>query len=158
MRTRVIAVLVALVSVATFAYAQAGGGQRAQSGTTVETKGVASRGAAAQDPNIKTPKGVNKAGAQKPAPPNKGGRQPATRGVAVCEVDVDNWTGYWIDIYVDGDFSGTVSAWGDGYTYAIAGGTRLYGKAVLDNGGDIHWGPQTVNCPPNGVFTWKLTY
>jgi hypothetical protein len=158
MRTRITAVLIAVfVALTSLAYAQAGGGQRAQSGTTVETKGVVSRGAAAQDPNIKTPRSTNKA-AQKPAPPNKGGSQPTTRGVAVCTVVVDNWTGYWIDIYVDSDYSGTVNPWGDGYTYAIAGGTRLYGKATLDNGSTITWGPRNVDCPPNGTYTWKLTY
>ena len=157
MRTRITAVLIAVfVALTGLVYAQAGEGKKAKSGTTVETKGVVSRGAAAQDPNIKTPRGTNPA-AQKPAPPEKGGSQPKTRGgVAICTVDVDNWTGYWIDIYVDGDYSGTVNPWGEGITHAIAGGTRLYGKATLDNGSSYTWGPMNVDCPAYGVYTWSL--
>ncbi|MBC8343211.1 MAG: hypothetical protein ISR55_07110 [Bacteroidetes bacterium] len=69
-----------------------------------------------------------------------------------CRVVVDNWTGYSVDIYVDGDYAGTVGAWSDGYTYTAEGQTSLYGKSV---GGSIEWGPVYVDCYYE--HTWKLT-
>jgi hypothetical protein len=154
MRIRVIAALLAAFATASLAYAQAGGAPQGK--RVVQDKAAVSRGASAQDPNVKTRRPASQDAAPRPAPPNKGGKPPATRGVAVCTVRVDNWTGYSIDIYVDRDYSGTVSPWGEGATYAIAGGTRLYGDTVLNNGQTFTWGPRNVDCPANDVFTWRL--
>ena len=99
----------------------------------------ATRGAS---PHITTPKPTGDVVAPKPE---------ATRG-DYCQVIVDNWTGYAIDIYVDGAWEGTVAAWSDGYTWAIPGRTKLYGEST---GGTKYWGPSYVNC--TGAYTWKLT-
>lgn len=69
-----------------------------------------------------------------------------------CKVIVDNWTGYAIDIYVDGDYAGTVAAWSDGYTWAIEGKTQLYAETT---GGSLYFGPVYVDCYYE--HTWKLT-
>lgn len=99
----------------------------------------ATRGAST---HIKTPKPTEDVVAPKPE---------ASRG-DYCKVIVDNWTGYAIDIYVDGEWEGTVAAWDDGYTWAISGKTQLYGESV---GGTKYWGPSYVDC--RSEFTWKLT-
>lgn len=107
----------------------------------IETVGAdidASRGAS---PHITTPKPVGDVPAPKPE---------ETRG-DYCKVIIDNWTGYAIDIYVDGTWEGTVAAWSDGYTWAIAGKTKLYGEST---GGTKYWGPSWVDC--DYEFTWKL--
>ncbi|MCD4683585.1 MAG: hypothetical protein K8R86_09915 [Bacteroidales bacterium] len=69
-----------------------------------------------------------------------------------CKVIIDNWTGYSIDVYVDGDYAGTVAAWSDGYTWAIEGKTQLYAETV---GGTVYFGPTYVDCYYE--HTWKLT-
>jgi len=70
-----------------------------------------------------------------------------------CKVTVDNWTGYAVDVYVDGDYAGTVAAWSDGYTWAIEGKTQLYAETV---GGTVYFGPTYVDC--YSTHTWKLSY
>ena len=60
--------------------------------------------------------------------------------------------GFAVDIYVDGEYAGTVGAWGDGYTWAIEGKTKLYGKST---GGTLTWGPVYVDCYYE--HRWKLT-
>ncbi len=102
----------------------------------------ASRGAS---PHIKTPKPTTDKVAPKPK------KDEGTRG-DYCKVIVDNWTGYAIDIYVDGEWEGSVAAWSDGYTWAIEGKTQLYGESV---GGTQYWGPTYVDCYYE--HTWKLT-
>lgn len=97
-------------------------------------------------PHITTPKPVNdEVVVPKPAENDK------ARG-GYCKVIVDNWTGYTIDVYVDGDYAGTIAAWDEGYTMAIAGRTKLYAQSV---GGTVYWGPSYVDC--NTEYTWKLT-
>jgi hypothetical protein len=68
-----------------------------------------------------------------------------------CKVIVDNWTGYAIDIYVDGEYAGTVAAWSDGYTYAVEGKVKLYGKST---GSSHEWGLVYVDCYYE--HKWKL--
>lgn len=93
------------------------------------------------DENVKTVKPTGDTPATKPA---------AARG-DVCYIYIDNYTGYAIDIYVDGDWMGTVAAYGSGYTYAISGDTKLYGKSI---GGTMYWGPHYFTC--NDYYTWSL--
>ena len=118
---------------------------------TVTDKATKSRGKSdVKDPNIKSDSDTNKANANAPAPPNKGG---TARGAA-CTIHIDNRTPYYIRIYVDGDYKGQVGPWGDGITYAIAGPTRLYGKALFDDGTSSSWGPRIAEC--YGSYTWIL--
>jgi hypothetical protein len=93
------------------------------------------------DENVKTTRPTD----DTPAAPKE-----KTRG-EVCYVYIDNYTGYAIDIYVDGDWMGTVAAYGSGYTYAIPGETKLYGKST---GGTMVWGPHVFTC--SDYYTWSL--
>lgn len=110
---------------------------------TIEQMGVKVEATRGGNPNIVTDKPSGDVLQAKPE---------ATRG-DYCKVIVDNWTGYAVDIYVDGDWAGTVAAWSDGYTWAIPGKTRLYGISV---GRTVEWGPVEVSC--NNSYTWKLKY
>lgn len=108
-----------------------------------KAKVEASRGTS---PHITTPKPVNdEVVVPKPAESDKARAD-------YCKVIVDNWSGYAIDIYVDGDYSGTVAAWSDGYTWAISGRTKLYAQST---GGSMYWGPTYIDCIYD--YTWKLT-
>lgn len=97
-----------------------------------------------EDPNITKDKPTTDEPAPKP-------EESASRG-DYCKVIVDNWSGYAVDIYVDGEYAGTVAAWGDGYTWAVEGKTKLYGRST---GGTLTWGPVYVDCYYE--HTWKLT-
>ena len=119
-------------------------------------KSNSSRGAG-EDPNIKADKqqaAKNDPANEPPAPPKKGGAK--TRGFFDCWVTADNYTPWWIDIYVDGTYRGQVAPWGAGTVNAGAGSTTLYGRAVFDSGSVRNWGPRQFHCSSDGVFTWRL--
>lgn len=108
-----------------------------------------STAAAGEDRNIKTAGPVNdRTRGAIPAPPSKGGT--ATRG-AVGVVVFDNFTGWYINGYVDGDYCGTAGPWGSTYCYVISGNHSLYAKAP---GVNITWGPSTFYV--GAQFTWSL--
>ena len=75
-------------------------------------------------------------------------------GPNYSDVVIDNWTGYYIDIYVDNSYRGTVSPWDKKTTWAIPGSTKLYAKAVFDDGSYLYWGPSTTTT--GYQYTWKL--
>ena len=114
-------------------------------------KATKSRGKAdSQDPNIKSFSETNKLDAKVPVPPQKGGE--AKRGV--CAVHFDNHTQWKVQAFVDGEYQGLVSAYGDLYAYAISGGTRVYGRALFDDGSTYTWGPHIIDC--HGTYTYQL--
>jgi len=118
----------------------------------VNATAVKGRGTATSpDENIKNMRRANAPGAKVAAPTAKGG--PATRG-GVCAVHFDNRTSLYIDIYLDGDYRGTMSPWGDAYPFVGCGETRLYAKANFTDGSSLSWGPVVVDL--NGVYTWRL--
>ena len=78
-----------------------------------------SRGA---DPNIKQ------------GPPTTDVAQEKTRGA--CSVDFYNYTGYTINVYVDGNFKGTLSPYGSGNVTVGSGYTRIY---CVTAGGTYSW-------------------
>ncbi|MFM2137985.1 MAG: hypothetical protein RJA57_292, partial [Bacteroidota bacterium] len=55
----------------------------------------------------------------KPAPPAES--RGDAYGPDYSDVVVDNWTGYYIDIYVNGNYRGTVSPYDKRVTWAIPG-------------------------------------
>jgi hypothetical protein len=118
-------------------------------------KAQGSRGAG-EDPNIKQDKqsATNDPAKETPAPPKKGGAK--TRGYLDCWVTADNYTPWWIDIYIDGTYRGQVAPWGGGTVDAGSGGTTVYGRAVFTSGAVKTWGPRQFQCSPNGDFTWRL--
>ena len=72
-----------------------------------------------------------------------------SRGAA-CTVKFDNYTGLYIKVYVDGNYKGTLDAWGAG-TVTVAGGyTKIYAVSV---GGTREWNA-SGNC--EGGYTYTL--
>jgi len=111
----------------------------------IESRGTKVENTRGDNPNILEAKPVNdNVVAPKP-------EQSAAR-TDYCKVIIDNWSGYAVDIYVDGYYEGTVAAWSEGYTYTVSGQTKLYGLSV---GGTLEWGPKWVDCGYS--YTWKLT-
>jgi hypothetical protein len=105
------------------------------------------------DQNIKSDSDANDPGKPVPAPGKKGGEK--SKGQAGgCAVVLDNRTGWFIRIYVDGTFRGTIAPWGDSYCYTGAGRTQLYAVATFNDGSRYTWGPRLVNC--YGSYTWQL--
>jgi hypothetical protein len=122
-------------------------------------KSTAAAGAAgASDPNIKKADATNdpKAAPEK-APSHKGSK---TRGFGpgVCAVTVDNWTGWYVKVYVDGSFRGSVGPFDDGTVYVGSGATTVYARADFTDGSYKYWGSRVVNCPRGGTFSWTLNY
>ncbi|MBS1553313.1 MAG: hypothetical protein JSU09_00180 [Bacteroidetes bacterium] len=91
--------------------------------------------------NSKTPK---------PEPKSRGD----VYGPDYSDIIVDNFTGYYIDIYVDNEYRGTLSPWDKKTTWAVPGRTKLYAKAVFDDGSYKYWGPSMVNA--GYEYTWSL--
>jgi hypothetical protein len=119
----------------------------------MESKATANRGAGA-DANIKNDDVKNKAGgADMAVPPRKGGAK--TRGAAVGTLHIDNRTSWYIRIYVDGDYRGTIAPMGDWYLDGGCDSYRLYAVANFDNGSTYSFGPVDTNgsC---GDQTWTL--
>jgi len=121
----------------------------------IELKGTKSttRGEGA-DPNIKSEKETNDPASPMAAPEKKGGAK--TRGGFLCEVRFDNRTAWFIKLYVDGNFKGTIGPWGDAVAYAFPGETRVYGRANFDDGSYISWGPQDYECGPNHYIDFRM--
>jgi hypothetical protein len=108
-----------------------------------------------KDPNIKMAAMKNDKKKVAEAPPEKGGKARGD-GPGSCRVVIDNWTGYIIQAFVDGDFVGTVSRFGDGHMYVGSGATLFYARAEFDDGSVLTWGPQALDCEAGGATTWKL--
>jgi hypothetical protein len=75
-------------------------------------------------------------------------------GSNYSDIIVDNYTGYSIDIYVDGSFRGTIAPYDKKVTWAVPGNTRLYAKAVFNDGSYIYWGPTVTYT--GYEYTWRL--
>jgi hypothetical protein len=145
-------VLAGLVATAGAAAAIAKQGPKQE---VIETK--AEKGRGGEDPNVKSATRVNDPKApEPPAPAAKGGEKPRGQ-ISTCDVHVDNRTPWYIQIYVDGNYSGMMSPYGDLYTRAIAGPTLLYARATFTDGSVLTWGPRKVPCPAWTEYTWKLT-
>ena len=76
-------------------------------------------------------------------------------GASYSDIVIDNYTGYSVDIYVDGSFRGTIAPYDKKVTWAVPGNTRLYGKATFDDGSYLYWGPYTTYT--GYEYTWQLT-
>jgi hypothetical protein len=97
-----------------------------------------------EDPNIKSDKETNDPNSELAAPQQKGGAK--TRGGGACQVRFDNRTRWFVKLYVDGTYRGTISPYGDGVAYTGAGPTRVYARAVFDSGDYLYWGPSDYRC------------
>lgn len=88
--------------------------------------------------------------ADAPAAPNRGDNY----GASMSDIIVDNYTGWYIDIYVDGEFRGTLAPWDKRVTWAIPGATTLYAKATFDDGSYRYWGPTSAET--GYQYQWNL--
>lgn len=86
-------------------------------------------------------------------PPQKGG--PKTRG-SMCYVRIDNRTAWYIDIYLNDHYVGTVAPGGDLYGWEPGVWTTCYGVAHFTNAPDLTWtiGPDDLTA--FGNFTFHL--
>jgi hypothetical protein len=151
----ILAVLITL-AVSAQENAKLAGAKEQGANAKAEDKSAKSRGVG-EDPNIKEGKeqaAKNNPDNAPPAPPQKGGGK--SRGPLDCWVTVDNWTPWWIDVYVDGKYRGQASPFGKGTVNAGAGGTNLYARADFSDATFRAWGPRLFVCSSNGQFSWRL--
>ena len=97
-------------------------------------------------------KPTNGTGPEVTAPSSKGG--PKSRDFDACQLTWDNWTPWYIDLYVDGTWVGTMGPWGEMYG-VYRSGAELYARANFDDGSYKYWGPTTLDCT-NLKMVWKL--
>lgn len=83
-----------------------------------------------------------------PAPANKGGEEVAD--LVELDVVVDNFTGYYVEVYIDGVYKGTVSDWGTLNFTVQEPYTKLY---CITSGGTKDW---LVKGTFNKDRIWKL--
>jgi hypothetical protein len=159
MRSRTLTIaclLVGLILVFAIPYVEANSSQKQKGKAKVtELKGSkeTTRGGEA-DPNIKESKETNDPGAQMDAPPSKGGA--TTRGGGYCQVQFDNRSRWYIKLYVDGIYRGTLSPFGDAVVYAQPGSTSVYARADFDDGSFYRWGPSTYSCGPGQYIPFRM--
>lgn len=114
----------------------------------------AKKAAGARDPNVKSNTTENAPGSDKKIV-RKGAGQTRGSGPYSCIVHVDNTTGLYINVYVDGDLRGFVGPLGDLYVPTGNGPTTFYGRANFTGSSTYdYWGPWSFNC--EGSFTWRL--
>jgi hypothetical protein len=75
-------------------------------------------------------------------------------GMEYSDVVIDNWTDHNIDIYINGNYRGSIAPWDKRVTWAIPGNNKLYAKAVFRDGSYKYWGPRNTTTGYN--YTWKL--
>ena len=118
----------------------------------VTSNSTRTRGGAA-DANVRrddAPNAVNK-----PATPEPAGK--STRGASAVEpgqICIDSRVDLYVKIYVDGNFVGTVSPYGDACGYYGGGDHRLYARAVFTDGSYSSWGPVSGDATPG--FRWTV--
>ncbi len=113
----------------------------------------AEKGRGDADPNIKQGETTNSAKSKIETPPAKGG---TTRGGGGCRVEFDNSTAWYIKVYVDGIFRGTMGPWDDSYVYVIPGITKVYARAEFDDGSYRYWGPKSYDCGPGESINFRM--
>jgi hypothetical protein len=106
------------------------------------------------DPNIKQGKETNDPGNQMEAPPSKGGA--ISRGGGYCEVQFDNRTRWYIKLFVDGSYRGTLSPFGDAVVFVQPGSTSVYARADFDDGTFYRWGPSSYSCGPGQYIPFRM--
>jgi hypothetical protein len=113
-----------------------------------------SRGTGA-DENVKDDSDKNTKADDRPAPPEKGGEK--SRG-GLARLHIDNRSKWFLRIYTQRSYDGTISPWGDGYVnFRGAPGTvTLYVKAVFDDGTFFSWGPKQYMLVPGEVHTVRI--
>jgi hypothetical protein len=86
----------------------------------------------------------------KPSDDTKASKPEKTRG-ELCQINIFNSSAYAVDIYVDGEWKGTIRAYSTAVTFAIAGTSKFYGWSV---GHTKEWGPWNFDCTLD--YSWNL--
>ena len=68
-----------------------------------------------------------------------------------CGIDFENWTGYYVEIYVNRIYRGTLGPWEKGSVTVYAGYTSIY---CITSGGTYEWS-KAGSC--DYYFTYTLT-
>lgn len=108
------------------------------------------RGDMTKNPNIKVASPVNVEGKPAPNHSKKGGTH---RGALATQLHINNLSGYYINITLDGQSIGTVAPYGDSYAWEPSGSHTLYGQAP---GTTYQWGPSVYWFSEGGTFLWTL--
>jgi hypothetical protein len=123
-----------------FAFLMAGAlSVNAQSAKVVLKEEVSARG---DNPDLKDKEICNMPDVERPDPT-------ATRG-SYCKLTFDNYTGYYVNVWVDGDFRGTLDPYGTSYVKVGSGWTSWYCETT---GGTYFW-KDSGNC--DGDQWWNL--
>ena len=123
-------------------------------GENLNTKGVQGK-TRGENPNVKNEHEMNDRTAKPKAPRSKGGT--ATRGSSTGIFHVDNHTGWYVKIYVDGDYVGTVGPYGDLYRTADVASYTVLGIARFEDSDDLTFGPSKLRVYGDSTSTWTLT-
>ena len=99
------------------------------------------------NPNIKINAPDND---KNPLPASSKKNSKKTNNAKECEIIFDNYTGYFIEVYIDGIYRGTVGEWGTLYVTVKGGYTKVY---AITTGGTKEW-KADGNC--DGNYVWKL--
>jgi hypothetical protein len=75
-------------------------------------------------------------------------------GSGSCFLHIDNHTRFYIEIYTDGDYRGTVDPFGDSTGAVGCGYVKFEGIARFRDGSTRIFGPGAYYVP--GSFTWNL--
>lgn len=70
-----------------------------------------------------------------------------------CNVQLNNRTSYFIKLYLNGNYAGTVGPYGYLYSWITKGPTTFYARADFVDGTYLYWGPKDpFNC--QGSYIW----
>jgi hypothetical protein len=113
----------------------------AQEKKSVDVTGKAVEKTRGENPNIEFPVPTTD---DNPEP------KPEKERGAYCGIDFENYTGYYIDIYVNGYYKGTLGPWANGSVTVYSGYTTIY---CITTGGTLEW-YDSGGC--DYYFTYKL--
>lgn len=82
--------------------------------------------------------------------PNTDAPVAQARGASLCNIYFSNYTGYYVNIYVDGYYKGQLSPWGGGTVVVGDGYTTIY---CITAGKTLEWKDEG-NC--QGSYTFRL--
>lgn len=146
------ALLAAAIAIATLAGANAAQGQAVKRQAGMTSTSTRTRGGDA-DANVRrdeSPNPVNKPPTPEPIGKSTRGPTPLAPG----QICVDSRVDLQVKIYVDGNFAGSVSPWGDSCGFYGPGEHRLYARAVYTDGSASSWGP--VVSDATAGFRWTI--
>lgn len=75
--------------------------------------------------------------------------RPEKSAGSYCETVINNNTSYVVDIYIDGEWKGTLAAYTSRQFLTQNWRAKIYGKSV---GGNYSWGPSDIEC--DNEYKW----